>query len=96
MNQMHDSAAQDRQQLIHSSKPSRIVAFIFGVLLSAVVLFPLACAFWLLVLHAALTEADMRAGRAIVIGVSRADSRCLQWEERTDGAFVCVKRLTMR
>lgn len=91
MNFGADFGKRDREQLIRDSKPvSRLSAFLFGALLSAV-LFSGAIAFWLFVFTALLQEADMRAAKQAVIGISRMDARCIEWAERSDG-WICVKR----
>lgn len=54
---------------------------------------------WPALIRAAFIEANARAERAymqrVVIGISAADTRCLEWRERGTpglGEWVCVKR----
>lgn len=47
---------------------------------------------WPLLIEAALQEAETRHMQRVMIAISRLDRACLQWAERGDGAWICVKR----
>lgn len=87
-----DHAWIDRQIFINGVPMGKFASFLFGVFAAAFVLLPLACAFWYAVLTAALQEADMRAAKNAVIGISQSDRNCIEWRQDDDSAWRCVKR----
>lgn len=47
---------------------------------------------WPAIIEAAEDDARMRHMRRVMIGISNTDRRCLEWAERNDNAWVCVRR----
>ncbi len=70
---------------------SAVSAFLAGALFAAIV-FAIGFGFWLFILHAALQEAEIRAAKNAMIGISQADRNCIEWQMRHDNAWICVRR----
>ncbi len=82
----------DNAKMPIAVKPiSYLTAFLSGALFMTI-MFALACVFGYMVLIAALKEADMRAARNAVIGISQSDRNCIEWVMQADNAWRCVKR----
>lgn len=92
LNFMADFAALDRQILVRTKPMSKFAAFVSGVLVATFVLFPVCLAFAYLLLNAALQEADVRAAKNALIGISQSDRNCAEWRMDGDSAWRCIRR----
>ena len=87
MNWMRDNA---KMPPIRQSR-NWLSAFLSGALTMAI-LFAMAAAFGYLLLISMVKEAEMRAARNVIIGISQSDRNCVEWRMEADNAWRCIRR----